>query len=494
MDIQKDYFCLEHNKWVVCKNVDLDFDFQETLPAYVDDVYRVVKCCARSFITNADISFNEIKVYGKVNICITYFNENSGLCYADFEEDFSKSITAENLSDNAFVNAFICDKYTGFRVINQRRIDVHQSGALHIDVYDKVKCPCLKNCENAKLKTEGVKSTDIIANSITRIEFDEEFGIPSDSKSIKRIVSYSANADLSEIRVIKDKALIKGNIDLSVLYIAEDNEIFKRDYSFNVSKIVEISGIYDDDIIIGNVRLGNIFLKAKNLSGDKLDTINVYGDLTVNSIALREEEQNLITDAYVLNYNSNCEYSDFSLLTDGKMIDETRQVNLDFEISEEIKEIKEISLSIISYSYKNSKISSQVRFNAIVINNAGELTSLFKDAEFELSVDDFDNMFASISILSFDYSISSDNTVNVRAVVSLRAYAFNEKNYKLISDINAEGKAIEHPSITVYFGKENENVWDIAKAFSSDEKLIINENSLNGNALNSNQVLIIPKG
>ena len=137
MDIQKDYLCLEEMRKTECKNIDLDFDCQETLPAYVDDIYRIVKCCARSYITSADISFNEIKVFGKVNIYLTYYNENSLLCYADFEEEFTRSITAENLSDNAFVCAHICDKYTSFRVINQRRIDIHLSSLMHIDVYDK---------------------------------------------------------------------------------------------------------------------------------------------------------------------------------------------------------------------------------------------------------------------------------------------------------------------------------------------------------------------
>ena len=492
MDLQKDYLCLEENRRVECKNIDLDFDFQETLPAYVDDIYRIVKCCAKSYITSADISFNEIKVFGKVNVYLTYYNENSLLCYADFEEDFNRSISAENLSDNAFVCAHICDKYTSFRVINQRRIDIHLSSLLHIDVYDKVKCPCLKDCEGAKLKKEKIKAADVIANTISRIEFDEEFGLPAGSQPIKRIVSFTVNSSQNDVRVIKDKVLLKVNVDLSILYTTDvDDELNKTEYSFTASKIIEITGVSDDDKIISIVDVGNVLVKAKNKTGDKLDTVNVYGELSVNSLAIHEEEKEIITDAYVLNHSSQSSYTDFNIISSGHEINETRQVNISFALPSEVSEVKEIELIINSFSFKNSNINAQVRYNAITLNN-GELTSVFGDSEFELPVEAADGAFASLAIQSFDYSLSQNNTIDVRAAVSVNAYVYNDKTYKLINDIDADVEVLKHPAITVYFGKENESVWEIAKAFSSDSNQIMKENSLTDESLNTNRVLIIP--
>ncbi|MCR5208269.1 MAG: hypothetical protein K6C14_07340 [Eubacterium sp.] len=94
MELKKDYICLENNEKVNSKQTELEVDYQETLPAYCDDIFRVVKCCSRSCITSVDICFNEIKVFGRVVITLTYYNENSNLCYADFEEDFNKNISA----------------------------------------------------------------------------------------------------------------------------------------------------------------------------------------------------------------------------------------------------------------------------------------------------------------------------------------------------------------------------------------------------------------
>ena len=208
MDIEKDYSCLEHNKVVLNKNIDVESEFQESLPAYCDDIYRVIKCVSNSFVTSVDIHFNEVKIFGKTEICLTYLNENYNLSYADFEEEFNKTIELENLSETAFCDFNICDKYTNFRVINQRRIDIHTTSMISLKVYDKVKCPCLSSCTDSKLKTEKMKTADIIASDISKIDFDEEFKVPADSPPIKRIVSHEAFVSVNETKIIKDKALI----------------------------------------------------------------------------------------------------------------------------------------------------------------------------------------------------------------------------------------------------------------------------------------------
>ena len=143
MDIQKDYSCLERSASILSKSIDVENDFQEALPAYCDDIYRVVKCIAKSSISSLEINYNEVKIHIKFHICLTYFNENSNLCYTDFEEEISRTLNVENLSPAAFAISDINDSYTNFRVMNQRRIDVHSSSSLRVDIYDKVKTPCL---------------------------------------------------------------------------------------------------------------------------------------------------------------------------------------------------------------------------------------------------------------------------------------------------------------------------------------------------------------
>lgn len=495
MDTQKKYSCLERNDKVFCKNLDLESDFSEALPAYCDDIYRIVKCTSHSNITSININSPEITIYGKTEIAITYYNENSCLCYADFEEEFTKSVSVENLSDGAFAYADINDKYTNFRVINQRRIDVHSSASIQLSVFDKAKCPCISSCEGAKLKKETIKTADIIGTNISKIEFDEEFAIPSDSMPIKRIISSSSFATLIETKIIKDKVLVKALVSTNVLYTSdsENEELLKAQYSFSVSKIIDQAGIDENDIVVTNICIGNLFLKAKAASNDKLSVIDAFGDISIHSIFIRESENSFITDGYILKRNSTCSYSDFLCRRGGRFISDNRLVNLSLDFSGEIKEIKELNVSLTAPSSRNGRIVSRVDALLVYENESGSLASMSAGSDIELDADDASSAVAALSVQSMDYTLGSSGRVELRLNLCINAYLYNASNIKVLSEMDAADEEIDFPSLTVYFGKQNESVWNIAKTFSSDTDLIVKENALNSDVLDSNKVLIIPR-
>ena len=494
MDTKKDYSCLEKSSKIYSKAVDVDGEYQETLPAYLDDIYRVVKCVANSYVTSADISFNEVKVFGKCNIQITYYNESSALCYADFEESFSKTIAVDNLSDTAFARAVICDKYTNFRVINQRRIDVHTMSVLHISVYDTVKYPALCSCENAKLKEETVRTANVIATHVDKIEFDEEVTLPADSKAVGRIISASSYPTLLDTKIIKDKILVKAGLNTTILYTAdsENGELEKATYSFSFSKIIEKNGIDDNDFVIADVDIGSVLFKVKGTANEKISVINIFGDLAVNLTFIRETQQSVITDGYISGALSECKYTDYSTSVDGKMFSDSKTVNIPLEFNSEITELKELSLSMQTPVFRDGRVISSVDAVAVVAADGG-LGSLSATADFEVPIDTFDDSIVNVGIDGFDYTLAGSGRVDLRLNLSINAYCFNNKTISVLSDIIVGDEQKNNHTMTVYFGKENEKVWDIAKQFLSDENKIINENSLNGDTLESSKILIIPR-
>lgn len=494
MDIEKEYSCLERNCKVYQKCIDVEEDYQEALPQYCDDIYRVVKCVSRSYITSVDSNYNEVKIFGKTEISLTYFNESSCLCYADFEEEFTKLVDVDNITESAFANATVNNKYTNFRVINQRRIDIHCALAVNVSVYDKIKCPCISSCNNSKLKTEKFKTAAVINTNISRAEFDEEFSVAGDSKPIKRIISSSSFVTLSETKIIKDKALIKAVVSLSVLYTTDEEEeqLSKCEYSFNISKIIDASGIDDNDIIISILSIGNIFFKAKSSSNDKLCVIEAYGDVSITSVFIREREQELITDGYVLNHNSECSYSDFTCNKNGRCINDTKMQSVSFDFSSEVTEIKELNITLSESFARNGKLISKATANAICMTTAGSLASFSNTADIEIEIENCQNAVSAITLQSYDYTMQASGKVDVRMSLGISAYIYEETKVRVLSEINADDSEINYPALTIYFGKQNESVWSIAKTFSSDIDLILTENDLSSEILDSNKILIIP--
>ncbi|MDO4364957.1 MAG: hypothetical protein Q4C99_10575, partial [Clostridia bacterium] len=91
MELEKKYSCLEKNEVVFAKTINVDKNYQETPEAYLDDISKVVKCTAHSYVTSCDIKDSTVCIFGKTEICLTYLNENNELLYTDFVEDFSEN-------------------------------------------------------------------------------------------------------------------------------------------------------------------------------------------------------------------------------------------------------------------------------------------------------------------------------------------------------------------------------------------------------------------
>ncbi|MBE6720414.1 MAG: DUF3794 domain-containing protein [Ruminococcaceae bacterium] len=492
MDTQKEFLCLEKNCKIYSKAVDVEGDYQESLPAYLDDIFRVVKCASNSYITSADISFNEVKIYGKTEIQITYYNEDSNLCFADFEEEFSKTVSVDNLSDSSFVRAYICDKYVNFRVINQRRIDFHTMSVLSINVYDSVKYPTVCSLENAKLKKESINTSDIVASHIDKIDFDEEVTVPSDSKPVSRVVSWSAHPSLTDIKVIKDKLFVKAMLKVFVLYTTDESEdVENAEYTFSLSKIIDKAGLEEDDIVVADLNTGTVFIKVKG-NGDVNSTLNIFGEISVNLTFVRESTAEVITDGYLLGAKSECNYSSFEANTDGRAFADSRMINTTLEFNGDTDRIYELSLRLKDVNYKDGRITANVDATAITGGESG-LASLNTSSEIDVPLDNFDEAVVSMYIDDYDYTISSSGKIDLRLSLGINAYCYNQTNVPVLADITEGEQTDETHTLTVYFGKANEKVWDIAKNFMSDENEIINENALKSDVLDTPTVLIIPR-
>ena len=495
MDNNKSYNCVEKNEKVFSKNLDMEEDFSESLPAYCDDIYKVVKCNSHSHICSVSIAGNDVIIIGKTEITLTYYNESASLCYADFEEEFSKTVAVENFSDSAFALSGICDKYTNFRVINQRRIDVHSSSVIYLSVYDSVKYPVLCSCNGAKLRECKTVAADIIGADISRLEFDEEFSVPSGSEAIKRIISSTCNAYVTETKIIKDKVLVKGSVRAKILYTsdADNEEVLSFENTFNISRIIDKNGVEDNDLIICEMSVGNLFHKAKSSVGDKLTTVEIFGDIIINSVFIRNRECNYITDGYMLKRNSSCSYTELSLMSDGKYVSEAKTLSIALDFSNDIKEIKDISISLSPFTVRNSKLLSRAEVSVLYENESAALSSMSASADISFDSNGREHAFSALNIISFDFTISSPKHIDLRLNAEFSAFLYNSSGLKVLSDIEEGEEKSKSASITLYFAKENENVWDIAKSFSSNSDMIISENELSGETLESGKVLIIPR-
>lgn len=493
MELEKEYSCLERNGIVYHKTIDCDEDYQETIQQYCDDLFRIIKVDSICSLNSVRFDNGCLQIDCKISTSLTYQNELNELCYADFENQIVKKINIDNISESAFVRVLPQEKYTNYRIVNQRRIDFHISFCLDITVFDKLSCPCISSCNNSRLRNQSIKMANIFNAGISKLDFDEEFSVSSSSSSIKRVISRSYTVNVKECKIIKDKALIKLDVSLCVMYSTDEkNEcIEKTEHTFSLNKIIDSSGIDENDIIISNVYISNLYIKAKSSSHDALNVIEAYGDISISSLFIKEFDASIITDGYVLGKKTECKYNPYEYISCGELLNTYHKDRAVFSFNTSIKNVYDFSIKVANVSCYANKINIKLCSNAIIVDEDNCICSV--SSEYDMSVDcKYNKAFVSAFINSFDYNIENENKICANVSIKIDAYLYNESTANVLCEIEALDTVVEYPALTVYFGRQSDSVWDIAKRFSSDANTIMIENELSSEILSTNKLLIIP--
>lgn len=470
---------------VFSKCVDVDLDFQENLMSYNDDMLKIIRCAVNNYIVSTDYKNGNLIIYGKSKIYLTYVSESTScITTADFEEDFQKSIPIDSEIDEISSEIKVFNKYNNYRVINQRRIDIHNAFQLDIKVCSCKPISMIEDANNVQIRRENVSYFSYIGTSLSKADFEEETEIPSDSEVIKKIINTFWNVAIDEVKVIKDKMLVKLDLSFSFLYTTDtENEVIKKcEKNFALSKIIDISGIDEDDIPIVNVDIANLYAKPKVNKNNELRFIEILGEVNINATVFRKVETDFTTDSYSIDkeivntfdkitVNNNCKYqSDVA----------TDTVLFEFD-NIRIIELLDVSLNVVD--------NKTIELSAFILNENSEVTFISKRKDISF----LNYNILSCCIKSFDYVIKSEQSISVRYSVQYSAIDYTEKTFQILSNIEFTDKALcESPALVVYFAKDNEKVWDIAKKFRTSVDLIKTENELNDDVLETRRVLFIP--
>lgn len=495
MELCKEYkpMCFNESSERPAENFELDF--QENLPGYLDDIDRVIKCSVSSAVTNYETADSRLTVHGKTVICLTYLNKDMCALSNIFEEEFTRSIDIDNGDTVSFADIRLNTKYSNFRLINQRRIDIHTSLCAEICIYRRNTGKCLSECKNAFTRQITMPCLINKNAGVCSAEFDESFSVSGSDSQIKNLVNSYSVCYLEDTKIIKEKMLVKLRLEVSVLYVSDDNSIEKCMHSFTLSKIVDVSDSDENDNAIVNAVISGIYIKSKTNSDNIVNEIELVGTVAINYRVYSVFEQSFITDSYMPHFNTEITKSRLSVKKSPVYYCDDRSDELIFDSDKNIIEITDLALSIEGCTVRDSVMKMNVNLSFLYYSDTSQLCCYEKSAQlsFKLCDEALDGE-GTVNLLSYDFVIKSADKISLRINYTYRAYLYKTENVDYLTDIDANGEKANTntPELTLYFADKNEDIWDIAKSFSTDMKLITEENNLSSQIIENKMVLLVP--
>jgi hypothetical protein len=101
-----------------------------------------------------------------------------------------------------------------------------------------------------------------------------------------------------------------------------------------------------------------------------------------------------------------------------------------------------------------------------------------------------------LTVNQCSYNMNSNKEVSIKADLTLSGRSYESRLINALSEISIDenSKKVRDGdySIKLYYGIKDEDIWDIAKKYSTSAESVIEENSLDSRILQNDGMILIP--
>ncbi len=489
--------------------VELDY----ILPDYYPDIFRVLKCRLLPRVVSHSINGEKLTFDLVVVIKVLYISEGSNAVNSlEQKMNFTKSVDMTAPAVNPTVQVIPRTDYVNCRVVNQRRLDVRGAVSTKVKITGEKRQSVVADAfgANIQLKKTSVTFPTKRLTAAKRVTVIEELELGASKPPVKNVLRSDCTVLPDEQRVIANKLVTKGEAVVSFLYasISEDGTEGVEAMKFTIpfSQIIDIEGIDEsyETVVDITPTSCDIITKGEGVSTEMECELVLF----VNCTAVKFERADIVTDSYSTSNEVENEISDSRLDKMPIPINEshTSKMTLTYQegdISCVCDAWSDVSNVSGRYSFDTGEfiISGNVNFCVLAKNASGCPVYLEGDTAFEHKIKaegsgEGSRIEPTVCVVSCTYNLVGANAVDVKAELKIGGYLYEAAQSKLISDISVdENSQKENDSdyaLKLYFADKNEEIWDIAKRYSTSVAAILEENDLTAGKLPEKGMLLIP--
>jgi hypothetical protein len=449
-----------------------------TVPADKADIGRILLVQGRVHV-NAEPGDGKVFMEGTVKFSVVYMGFEGSIDSFESSSPFRHTENVENAGAGMNVYTKGGVKEIEFNVEDDRTIYVKGVVSMNIS----------GNVSGVHEAVSGAESPDVQVKSLkTRIpavrDFKhdtaavrEDLRIPQSMPKAEKVLYSDAYATVKSVKTEEMKIIVEGDIKLMVLYLSEDKnaplQYFYDSLPFGTILASENAAV--DDIVLADADLYDLNMDIAEEDGDIL---RLSAKINVQCAVNTHSDIEYIEDAYSLKNKLNIRYGDCSY----------RHA----ELCGSVKAFTRSAITIPPYEPSVSRIvcmkASPVIVTAAPNNDRVYLEGLMMFTicyaspegmrsysgevpfEAEAQMDGIKSsheaeVSAEVEYCSFE---GTGRDISVKFMMDVQIRAFSQGGLRLVSDLEETEESMPHKKgITIYFADGGENLWDIAKRYST---------------------------
>ena len=484
----------------------LELDY--VLPDYCPEIFKVLSCRIYPSAARRTQSGSKLSYELAALVRVVYVSEEGEISAVEQTLSYDKTIELGYAPKSPAIYIDPSVESKSCRVVNKRRVDIRGV----ISVRTRVLCDEPRQAVS-EAKGGGLQLRKALVTYpskrlfITkRVTVIDEVEIIKTKPPVGIVLRADASVNSADKKILSGKLLTKGEVGVTVVYIPEGGgEIEKISFDLPFSQVSDIEGLDERFEVYVDASAATCAVRPV----PKSDPAKIECELGIDlsCLALRFESARLADDVFSTECEAEAERADCSIECVPTVINDSHRAKATLTYSEgEIKNVLFASAEpcgaeeIIKKPDGESAFCGKLAVTVFAKNESSKPICLESEVSYEHPLEDQvcdcggSDLKATVSAVT--YNLTSSNAIEVAADVKIRGYVCEVGEKSFISEIRLdESKPVRRDrdcSLKLYYAETGEHPWEIAKRCRASLESILEENDIDGEAVESGCMLLIP--
>ena len=502
LETEKEKVCI--NKIVGQNKKEVKLEGDVIVNDVKPDVLSIISTSGIPCIYKKEVMDGKVRIDGCINTYIMYLadDENSSVRSLSTSLDFTEIIDIEGAEPDMISKQNINVKNIECKILNGRKINVSANISLDVKVYssEDVEMICsINNNDDIQIKSSSRDINTLVGCGSTKATAKDTISI-DEADDLAEIMKSDIKIINRDIKLSYNKVLVKADICVSIMYLTEDNRIKSINTNIPVMGFVDMENISDESICDVDFQISNLIIKP---NASDMHSIYVDVEIEITCLAYERKTVTLIDDLYSISSDIGFSQKQITVMYGKNCLKEECSLRESINIPEidgnKLYNVKATPI-IQNSSVRNGKIiyEGEVQLELLFeVKNSVNSKNMNIPFNFEVTSDDIFEGCKVDTVIDIKQDDFVVNGGDIEANIELEFNITINRNEKLniIDEINIEeNRTNDIYSMVIYFVKQKDTLWKIAKKFKSTVSDIANVNGIEDeNSLRVGQQLYIPK-
>ncbi len=498
-DVADEQVCLE-------QTIDIPMDADFTTADYLGEIARVLKCRITPYIESKQLRSNTITITGTAQISVIYLDKNGALTATEQDIPFQKTIEGHRSFEGGNAQVFTSATLHSCRAVTERRFSVKGAVRLETTVTAVQKTPILSDIDHESfesLRGEAPASLPLGMVEKTMV-LDEEIHLPDALPAIYRILRKSADAAITDCKIVGNKVMIKGTVSIDISYCSNDNEWHQHPILLPFNQMVDFADLSEECECNAKVSVCGLTLSPRTAQNGECRSLMAVCKLALSVAARCNQSVPILFDAYSTRYPTELKKSDVSFKYIIAQSRESFLCKKRIALPEHTSRVLDLWCDLSNVGAhlhpEGFRLHGVIGVSLLTVDTEGQPTLSERSIDFEYPIalegeSHSPVCHPEIKISSCHFTPFGGEEVELQVELLTEATVYDSRSISLITDLSVDETSplTDEAALIAYFAEEGENVWEISKQFLANRKELLELNHLTDEIVLQPKMLLIPR-